>query len=251
MSDLVTTTQQESPVFQALAMIERAARDQSVDIAKMQVLQEMQFKLIDRQKVEEWHEAVESLPPMRVKKNGIINLGAGKDGKDRLVPFATWEDMDDILRPLLREHSLFLTFDSDAREGGGMTIRGTLRHRSGHFLSASIPLPIDTGPGRNNLQAMGSTLSYGKRYTTEMLLNIVREGADDDGKLGGTRFISEEQAATLRKKCEEAGRPEDVIVQRMFGDKIHSFDEIEVGGYEPVLNTLEGIIQQNKKKAAV
>jgi hypothetical protein len=29
---------------------------------------------------------------------------------------------------------------------------------------------------------MGSTLSYGKRYTAEMLLNIVREGDDKDGR---------------------------------------------------------------------
>jgi hypothetical protein len=43
-------------------------------------------------------------------------------------------------------------------------------------------LQLDTGPGRNQNQAMGSTLSYGKRYTAEMLLNIVREGEDTDGK---------------------------------------------------------------------
>jgi hypothetical protein len=42
---------------------------------------------------------------------------------------------------------------------------------------------------------MGSSLSYGKRYTTEMLLNIVREGDDDDGVRA--EAIDETQKAEL------------------------------------------------------
>lgn len=241
------------PVSTALAMIDRAARDSSVDVAKMQALQEMQFRLIDRFKVDQWHEAVASLPRIRVKKSGVIDLGVDKrDGKARgTVPFARWEDMDDVLRPLLEAAGLFLTFDSAPRagDGGGLIVTGFLHHRSGHFKPASMPLPMDTGPGRNNLQAYGSTLSYGKRYTAEMLLNIVREGEDDDGKRGGMRFVTEAQADELRTLTKEAGRQEGALLDRLFSGTIHVFEEVEAAAFVVVRNTLDGIIHQKKSRS--
>ena len=108
---------------------------------------------------------------------------------EKAVSFAKWEDMDRVIRPIMAEHGFTLSFDSTMRsaDGGGLIVTGTLMHKDGHTRTASMPLPLDTGPGRNNLQAAGSTLSYGKRYCAEMLLNIVREGADDDGA-GGDEF---------------------------------------------------------------
>ena len=44
---------------------------------------------------------------------------------------------------------------------------------------------------------MGSSFSYGKRYTTTMLLNIVTEEEDDDGKLGGMTSIDDEQITQI------------------------------------------------------
>jgi hypothetical protein len=81
----------------------------------------------------------------------------------------------------MAEEGFTLSFDSKPHDRG-ITITGTLLHRDGHSRSATMLLDEDRGPGRNNLQAMGSTLSYGKRYTAEMLLNIVREGDDKDGR---------------------------------------------------------------------
>ena len=83
-----------------------------------------------------------------------------------------------------------------------------------------MPLPPDVGPGRNALQAMGSTLSYAKRYLAEMLFNIVRENEDDDGQAGGTRRIGGDQKAQLVElmmKCREAGDPVNEV--KFFGEQ--------------------------------
>jgi hypothetical protein len=246
---IAAASEKESPVAQGLAMIERASRDPSVDVAKMMGLQEMQFRMLDRFAEEEWNAAISSMPKLRVARNGTISLGEGKDGKSRAVPFAKWEDMAEIIEPLLKERQLFLTFDSVPKEGGGMIITGTLRHRSGHKESASIPLAIDTGPGRNNLQAMGSTLSYGKRYTAEMLLMIVRIGADDDGKAGGTKFITDEQEEELLGLCHQLGKSPDELVQQAFRGEIHEVHEIEQGqGHTMFKNLLLRMIAQRKAK---
>lgn len=139
-----------------------------------------------------------------VKKNGRIPLPS-KDGTVRDVLFAKWEDMARVLKPLLREHGMSLRFDTLPRpgEGGGTILIGFLSHRDGAMRTAQVSLPLDSGPGRNNLQAMGSSISYGKRYVAGMLLNIVTENEDDDGEK--SENINVEQAAEIDNLVRETG----------------------------------------------
>jgi hypothetical protein len=188
-----------------LNAIVELARDPSMDVAKLDALMQMQERMERRQAEIAFSRALADLPAIRVKKNGRVDLGQGKGS----YPFARWEDIDLIIGPLLAAQGFRLTFDSQPRQGdgGGLVVAGTLLHRDGHSRSASMPLALDTGPGRNNLQAMGSTLSYGKRYCAEMLLNIVREGDDDDGLKGGQDLLSDEQVAELNREMSSVGFP--------------------------------------------
>ena len=181
------------------------AKDPQVDVSKLEALLKMQAVMEERQAKQAATEAFTRLSSAlpRVKKNGTIDLGKG-----RAIAFARWEDMDAVLRPLLTQEGFTLSFNSAPREGGGLVITGELMHVSGHIRVATIPLPLDSGPGRNNLQAVGSTLSYGKRYLAEMLCNIVREGSDDDGVKGGAEFITPEQIAELEALIADTGADE-------------------------------------------
>ena len=168
-----------------LEVIARAATDERVNIDKMTALLAMQERIMAKQALDEFNEAMTALNErceMRVGKAGVASLG-GK-GSYR---FAKWEDMDAVIRPAMRELGLRFSFDSHQTSDGKLKITGTLHHRGGHKEEASIYLPIDTGPGRNPLQQVGSTTSYGKRYCVELLLNVVREDEDDDGQAGGAR----------------------------------------------------------------
>jgi ERF superfamily protein len=198
-STAVATIAPEQPRSLISAIVE-LARDPSVDVSKLDALVQMQERLERRQAEVEFSQALSRLAAAmpRVKKNGRVDLGAGKS-----YAFSKWEDIDRIIRPMMAAEGFTLAFDSVPREGGGMVITGTLLHRDGHSKTASMPLALDTGPGRNNLQAMGSTLSYGKRYCAEMLLNIVREGTDDDGMRGGNELISDQEAAELSRGLTE------------------------------------------------
>lgn len=205
----------EPPANNMLAVIERAAVNPAVDVQKMQQLLDMSERLQVRQAEIEFNQALARLSARmpRVKKNGRVELGQGKGS----YPFAKWEDIDRIIRPLMTEEGFTLSFNSAARtaDGGGLIVTGTLLHRDGHSIAASIPLALDTGPGRNNLQAMGSTLSYGKRYCAEMLLNIVREGDDDDGVAGGSEPISDEECAELSRGLQETKSNLDIFLDYM------------------------------------
>lgn len=188
-----------------LPAIIQVARDPGLDVAKLDRLMQMQFELEKRQAEREAIEAFTrvSAKMPRVKKNGTIDMGTKGS-----FAFARWEDMDAVIRPIITEEGFTLSFNSAMKEGGGLIVTGELMHRSGHVRTATIPLPLDQGPGRNNLQAVGSTLSYGKRYCAEMLLNIVREGDDDDGVKGGMRFATEEEIEEIRALIKETGTDE-------------------------------------------
>lgn len=216
-----------------LNFVAQAVSDPNTDVGKLRALLEMQREIVaDEAKAlfnQALRQAQQEMP--RVRKDGVIEM------KDKgSMKFARWEDIDTALRPILDRHGFSLTFDMQAKEGGGGVITATLLHAAGHSKTASIPLALDSGPGRNNLQAMGSTFSYGKRYCTEALFNIVRENGDDDGKLGGTRFITAEQKETLVQLLQET-KADTVAFLRWMG--VDSLDEIEAAGYIPALNSLQ------------
>ncbi len=246
-----------------LAAIVNASRDPSIDVAKLQALMDMQERLEERQAKREFIAAYARLSGKlpRVKKNGTIDLTKRGEtpapGKKNEVPFAKWEDMDKIIRPLMAAEGFSLSFDSAPRteQGGGLVVSGELMHHFGHSRTASMPLPLDTGPGRNNLQAAGSTLSYGKRYVAEMLLNIVREGADDDGqKSADMGLISDEQKAKLVELMREAAgllkKPETLAPKLFAVLKVQTLDDLPAARFQDAVALLNQTINANTKPSA-
>lgn len=194
-----------------LNFIEMAVTNPAIDVEKMKALLAMQREVISDEAKIIFNEALArvSADMPRVKKNGRVDLGTGKGGYD----FTTWPDMDTAIRPLMQREGFTLSFDMQAKEGGGAVVSGTLLHIKGHSRTVTVPLSLDSGAGRNNLQAMGSTLSYGKRYCAEMLFNIVREGTDDDGKLGGTVFITAVQVEEINRLIDGNNVPRDAFLE--------------------------------------
>lgn len=216
-----------------LGIIAQAATDPRVDVVKMQALLDMQERVMARQAEADFNAALARMntDQLRVRKNGTVDLGPGKGS----YKFARWEDMDRVIRPIMQREGFTLSFDTAPKEGGGIIVTGTLLHSRGHSKSASIPLALDTGAGRNNLQAMGSTLSYGKRYCAEMLLNIVREDEDDDGQRGGALFITLEQAEQIEALLTET-KSDRVGFMRYFG--IEAITEIRAEQFTAAVNSL-------------
>lgn len=227
-----------------LGLIAAAAVNPAVDVEKMRALFDLQERAELRQDERALTDAIAlvSAKVPRVKKNGRVDLGKDKGGYD----FAKWEDMDRVLRPMIEKAGLSLSFDVEQKEGGGAVIVGIVRLGIASK-SVRVPLALDTGAGRNNLQAMGSTISYGKRYCAEMLFNIVREGADDDGAAGGRETISDEQVAKLRALIAKTPRPEAAFLGHMKVGRIEDIPAHECARAEAAIWT---VIAAEKRKAA-
>lgn len=195
-----------------LSMFERFATDPSIPLDRLERLMAMQDKMRADRARDAFTLAMSQMQPElpTVDKNGAIVIYAKDDVKREKPPiqstsFATWEDINEAIRPFLGKYGFSLSFKAE-RVGDQVVISGILKHRDGHQETTTLPLALDTTGSKNNVQAVGSSISYGKRYTAGMLLNInsrAKHEADDDGKAAGApACIDADQAQTLREKIE-------------------------------------------------
>jgi len=234
MNEIISTDDAEKPTVSLLNIIAEASRNPDTNIANLQALLQMQREVMADQAKIAFARALWRLKKdmPQIPKNGIIDLGT--KGK---IKFARWEDMAEVIQPLMDREGFTLSFDTEerAREGGGSVVIGTLTHIDGHSKTARFSLPLDSGPGRNSLQAAGSTLSYGKRYVTELLLNIVRRGEDDDAHAAGIRYITPQQKDELIALIKETNTDTKAY---LLNRGVNSLDEIEFKNFPSSLNAL-------------
>lgn len=174
-----------------LAVIDRASRDSTVDVDKLERLLGMYERVTASQAKQAYiaalAEAQDKLP--KIQERGEIKIGTGPGQK-----YALWEDINEAIKPILKEHGFALSFRTGLTDGK-IIVTGVLAHRDGHSEETTIYLPSDTSGSKNAVQAVGSSTSYGKRYTAIALLNITSGGEDDDGRAGGAgATISQDQA---------------------------------------------------------
>lgn len=184
--DLTAPAPAASETTAIISMIERAARDPSVDIDKMERLMLMQERAMERNARAAYAEALALLQPElpSVARNGRITVTDKNDRKTVIqsTAYARWEDINDAIKPALARHGFSLSFKVGLAPDGKITVTGILMHREGHQEETTITLPHDATGSKNAVQAVGSSTSYGKRYTAGMLLNLTSHGEDDDGK---------------------------------------------------------------------
>ncbi len=158
-------------------MFERLASNPEVDVAKLEKLIEMQERILRyNAKAEFWQAFAQmqgELPTITEKGEILVN------GQIR-SRYAKNEDIQEVVRPILQRHGFALSFRHEFTDGH-VKIIGVLAHRSGHSEQDEFVAKADTSGSKNDIQALGSTRSYGQRYTTIALLNIVSRGEDDDG----------------------------------------------------------------------
>ncbi len=188
----------ETPEAQTLiSAIVRAASDPAVNIEKMERLLQMQERILDRHAEAAFAEALARLQPklpILAERGGIKDRGGNVQSK-----YALWEDIVGTITPLLAEEGFSLSFRTKS-DKDGVTVTGVLLHREGHREETDLWLPMDNSGSKNNVQGVGSSTSYGKRYTAAALLNLRTGEADDDGAAGGRKSaetLSDEQIANL------------------------------------------------------
>lgn len=184
-------------------MIERAASNPAVDIDKMERLLMMQERVHARNAKAAFDDALAAMQPElpEIDERGGIKNSAGKVQST----YALWEDINAAIKPILAKHRFGLTFRV-TNDATGIEVTGVLSGH-GHREETAIKLPADNSGSKNTVQAVGSSTSYGQRYTAKLLLNLTSRGADDDGEAGGAKggFVTDDDVADLQALMEDVG----------------------------------------------
>lgn len=157
-----------------LQMIERVVLNPEADMEKLSKMLDLQERILNRNAKQAF---TADLAAMQAE---LPLVGKHGEGHNK-AKYALLEDINEAIRPTLQKYGFAVTFRVK-QQPGMATITAILSHRIGHSEETDLILPLDTSGSKNAVQAVGSTLSYGKRYALCALLNI-STGDDTDGNL--------------------------------------------------------------------
>lgn len=178
-----------------------------------------------------------------IQERGEIKISDKKNNPK----YALWEDINKAIKPIMRKHGFALSFRTGQAEGK-ISVTGILSHRDGHSEETTMNLPVDTGPGRNAVQAVGSSTSYGKRYTAAALLNITSTGDDDDGQAAAANgFITEDQVTTITDLLDRTGGDPERFCEKVM--KTDCIAHIKASDYTKAITTINEADQARRAKA--
>lgn len=157
-----------------MQMLRELAADPNFDVAKLQAMVAMIERAQDRGNEQQFNAAFARMQPHipTINEKGRTDKGT----------YAPREDIVDAVRPILAEYGFSASFRTEWPENGKIRIVGILTHEGGHSRESTFEAAADTSGSKNAVQAQGSTVEYGRRYTLSDLLNIVTRRADDDGR---------------------------------------------------------------------
>jgi len=213
-----------------LAVISRAASDPNTDVTKMERLMAM-YERVEAKRAEA--EFAEALADMQPHLPAIAERGKAKVNGDVRYTFALWEDINAAIKPILQQYGFALSFRTDFTDG--IAVTGVLTHRSGHSERTTIKLPTDASGSKNAVQAVASSVSYGKRYTAGALLNLTSHGEDDDAFTAAVEYCTDEQLAKLNEWIESTGSDKSKFLKFL---KVDSLDKLPAKQYDKALSAL-------------
>lgn len=210
MSELMTVNDNQVAVqgdagqVMATRILELAA-DPNFDVDKLERLIELQTKETERQATVAFSTAFAAM------QSEIPTIAKAKSGNGS--NYATLEDVVEITRPILNKYGFSLSFDTNTvleknedksanDYKGYVEITAILLHKHGHKEKTTLLVPFDySGSKKNNpAQAMGSSVSYGKRYTLCALLNIATRDDNDASAAWQHKKITAAQERGLTAK---------------------------------------------------
>jgi hypothetical protein len=232
----------QSETAAILGMIERVARDPSVNMDKMMQLMSWRKETIADQRRAEFDEAMSGAKaeiPV-INKNREVDFTSQK-GRTHYK----YEDLAEIARvvsPILAKHGLSYRYRVTSNVNEPVSVTCIVSHRAGHFEEVTLTGGRDESGNKNSIQAVASTLTYLQRMTLKAALGLAASD-DDDGK-GAEQAdtITAAQAKELTDKCKEVADGFDESFCNYFG--IEKIADLPAKEYQRAL------IAIGKKKGA-
>lgn len=228
-------TQQAPQDNMLMAIIEKAVTNPEVDVDKMSAMLDVQERIMNKNAEAEFNIAMVSalgeIPSFEEKTQG------------HGYKYATFEQINKIVKPILAKYDLFVNFTTNFKDKG-VYVTAQITHKGGHAKQTTGLFPFDPSGSKNNIQAVGSAISYGKRYMQNALLNITTHGEDDDG-FATEKTISTAEIAKINAGILKSGIKLSDFLEAM---NVSTLSEIKMDNYAEAIGFLTNLIDTQKDK---
>lgn len=136
------------------------------------------------------------------EKNRTVKVQT-KTGGSYTFDYATLDSILDLVRGPLTRNGISLIQPADTLPDGTTTLATRLQHASGQYLETCLVVH----PAGNDLQSLGSALTYLRRYSLITLLGLAAE-EDDDGAHGSGHQSERTERQTNRPNGTQPRKPQ-------------------------------------------
>lgn len=256
-SNAVAETQDRHPVERRdqsnndpmLAMIERVATNPDADVSKLREMLDMKREVFERNAEIEYNRA------MSMAQSEIEPVARDAQNDQTKSMYAKLESIVKKAAPIYTKYGFALSFGTDdSPREGWFRVTCVASHSAGHSKHYHIDVPPDaTGiAGKVNktpIHAMGSSMSYARRYLTCMIFNIVLDDEDDDGQAAGETqqqrptTITRDQTLHLMDLIQKAKATPEEFCQKV---RINAVHELQPGRFEAAEKLLKDRIARTQ-----
>ena len=229
----------ESAASHFLSIIDRASKDPRTNIEKLRALLDMQKEMIAEER-----RVAFSLAMMeaQAEMEPIV-----KSDKGERKNYAKLERIDAGIRPIYTRHGFSLTFNSKKSDDKTIYVSCKCFHKSGHTEFYELEGGIDNvGPkgekNKTDIQGLGSSVSYLRRFLTMMIFNVVVVDEDNDGNLQEERGKTKSRSMFDNAVREEAPAVSEAVFEEVEDDKWDG-RTIHIGKKTPMQLRPEGTMQ--------
>jgi hypothetical protein len=208
------------------------AMNSGADLDRLERLMDMQMKWEQREAHKAYTEAMaefkRNAPTINQDKYVSFDTSKGTTAYSH----ATIGNVTGKIVGALAEHGFSHRWIPARGEGGMIAVTCEITHKLGHSETTTLEAGLDQSGGKNNIQAMASTITYLERYTLLAATGLaVKDQMDDDGAGHGAPSygsreplgISDGELADLRIAMREA-EDEEALLRIGNGVPTHATD---------------------------
>jgi len=171
-----------TPISVLQQAVERGASVET--LAKLLELQE-RWEANEAKKAFEVAFAAFKAEAPKLEKTREVGYEGRNGGSRTSYKFTPLDAIANTLGPILAKHGLSYNWRQECSKDG-ISVTCVLRHTQGHSIENGLgPAGADTSGSKNSIQAIGSTVSYLRRYTLLGVLGMATSDEDSDGMTMG------------------------------------------------------------------
>jgi hypothetical protein len=177
----------------------------------------------------------------KIPRNRVAKVVSQRKGTSFSYSYASLDDVAATIDPVLTEHGLSYTWDSDVRDGL-IHVTSVVRHTAGHEARATFAVPVESDAGSSPAQKYEVALTYGMRRS--LILNLGLTWTDPAPEEVET--LAPHEVADIELKIREY-KLDGGAVFRWLG--VTSLYDVPAARYEEVLAALKRKHEQTRAAA--